>query len=210
MKKIFLILPIIASLVLFGCGTTNPNASCDTGVACPLPTTSGQQIQQTSLTGVAQQTILAIKNKDFATLATVASSNGVRFTPYENVKPATDIVLSTGQIANALSISAAYTRGNSDGSGLPIDLGIGQYRAQFVYDVDFATAPIQQWNHITQKGNTLNNLETVYANKQIIDYYFTGFDGQYGGADWRSLYLIFDQEAGAWKLIGVVHGGRTI
>jgi hypothetical protein len=78
--------------------------------------------QQTSLTGVAEQTIQAIKTQDFAILTTLASANGVRFSPYENVKPSTDIILSTGQIANALSISAAYTRGTADGSGLPINL----------------------------------------------------------------------------------------
>jgi len=52
----------------------------------------------------------AIKNKDFATLATLTSASGVCFSPYENVDPATDVVLTTGQIANAMLLSKAFTR----------------------------------------------------------------------------------------------------
>jgi len=51
------------------------------------------------LTGVAQQTIQAIKTQDFATLATLASTNGVRFSAYENVNTGTDIILTAQQIA---------------------------------------------------------------------------------------------------------------
>lgn len=210
MKKLFLILPFFASLFLFWCWTVNPNADCETGNACPLPTISGQQILPTTLTGVAQATIQAIKTQDFATLATLASASGVRFSPYEHVNLSTDIVLSTQQIVNALSISAAYTRWAFDGSGLPISLGIGQYRAKFVYDVDFAAAPVQQWNQITQRGNIINNITSVYAGKQVIEYHFDKIDPKYEGIDRRSLYLVFDQENGAWKLIWVVHGQRTI
>jgi hypothetical protein len=56
----------------------------------------------------------------------------------------------------------------------------------------------------------INNIATVYTGKQVIEYHFNGIDPQYSGMDWTSLYLVFDQENGAWKLIGVVHGQRTI
>lgn len=217
MKKLFLILPFFASLFLLWCGTINPNADCETGVSCPLPTISGQQDtlsgdqmkRQTDLTGVVQRTIQAIKTEDFITLGAVASANGVRFSPYENVKT-TDVVLSKQQIINALSISASYTRWSYDGSGMPIDLWIGQYRTKFVYDVDFATAPYQVWNQVIQRGNTTNTIATFYANYQVKEYHFPGFDPQYSGIDRKSLWLIFGDENGIWKLIWVVHGQRTI
>ena len=210
MKKSLLILPIIASLFLLWCGNANPNANCTTGNVCPLPTTGSQQIQQTSLTWVAQQTILAIKTQDFATLSTLASTNGVRFSAYENVNTWNDIVLTVQQIATAGATSWAYNRWSYDGSGQPITLSIGQYRAKFVYDTDFASAPVQQWNQVTQRGNVINNITSAYAGKQVIEYHVTGIDPQYNGMDWKSLYLIFDQENGVWKLIWVVHGQRTI
>jgi len=217
MKKFLLILPLFASLFLFWCWTANPNTDCETGVSCPLPAISGQQDtlsgdqmkRQTDLTGVVQRTIQAIKTQDFVTLGAVASANGVRFSPYENVKN-TDVILSKQQIINALSISASYTRWSYDGSGNPIDLWIWQYRAKFVYDVDFATAPIQLRNQVVQRGNMISTINTFYANYQIKEYHFTGFDPQYSGMDWKSLWLVFGEENGIWKLVGVVHGQRTI
>lgn len=206
MKRLFF-LPLLASLVLVWCGTTNPNATCETGNVCPLPTITGQQ---TSLTGVAAQAIQAMKTQDFATLTSLASASGIRFSPYEHVNTGTDVVLTTQELANALTISRSFTRWTHDGSGEPIDLWIGQYREKFVYDVDFATAPEQQRNQVVQRGNIINNITSVYAGKQVIEYHFTGFDAQYEGIDWRSLFLVFWQENGVWKLIGVVHGQRTI
>lgn len=207
MKKPLLLFPLFASLFLFWCGMVTPNTDCTTGDVCILSTITGQQI---SLTGVAQQTIQAIKTQDFETLARLASASGVRFSPYENIKIETDIILSTQQIVNALSISAAYTRWTSDGSGFPINLWIGQYREKFVYDVDFANAPVQQRNQIIQRWNIINNITTVYTGKQVIEYHFSWFNAEYEGMDRRSLFLVFDQENGVWKLIGVVHGQWTI
>ena len=207
MKKVFFIVPFVASLFLFWCGTTNPNASCETGNVCPLPVITGQQ---TSLTWIAQQTILAIKTKDFATLSSLVSTNGVRFSAFENVNTGRDIVLTPQQIASANTTSWTETRWAYDGSGQPINLSISQYRAKFVYDVDFASVPIQQRNQIIQRGNVINNITSVYAGKQVIEYHVTGIDPQYNGMDWKSLYLIFGQENGVWKLMWVVHGQRTI
>lgn len=206
MKKLLLILPLLASLLLFWCGNTNPDADCDTGNVCTLPEIEDQQ---TDLTWVAQQTLQAIKTQDFQTLSTLVSSNGVRFSPYEYVNLTTDIVLTQQQIANALALSNAFTWWAYDGSGEPISLWIGHYRNKFVYDVDFASAPIQQWNQVVQRGNIINNLTSIYAGKHIIEYHFTGFDAQYGGMDRRSLFLVFDQENSQRKLIGIVHGQRT-
>lgn len=207
MKKSLLIFSLFTSLLLVWCGTPSQNPDCATGDVCTIPTINSQQ---TSVTGVAEQVIQAIKNQEFATLANLASANGVRFSPYENVKPTSDIVLTTQQITNALSISAAYNRWVADGSGEPINLWIGQYRAKYVYDVDFATASSQLRNQPQQRGNIINNIFTIYTGKQIVEYHFTGFDPQYEGIDRRSLRLVFWQENGKWKLIWVVHGQRTI
>ncbi|MEI8091095.1 MAG: hypothetical protein WCG98_02340 [bacterium] len=56
----------------------------------------------------------------------------------------------------------------------------------------------------------ISTINTFYANYQIKEYHFTGFDPQYSGMDWKSLWLVFGEENGIWKLVGVVHGQRTI
>jgi hypothetical protein len=43
----------------------------------------------------------------------------------------------------------------------------------------------------------------------IVEYYFPGFDPQYGGMDWRSLKLVFSQADGSWNLAGIIHDEWT-
>ena len=38
-----------------------------------------------------------------------------------------------------------------------------------------------------------------------MEYYFSGFDPQYGGMDWRSLRLVFAPHGEGWALVGIVH-----
>jgi hypothetical protein len=121
-----------------------------------------------------------------------------------------DVILPTEIVASAPILSRSYVWGTADGSGEPIDLGIGQYFEQFVNDADYATAPEIFYNQSQQRGNTINNIAQVYSGKQWVEFYFSGFDAQYEGIDWKSLTLVFDQVDGQWKLIGIVHGARTI
>ena len=152
----------------------------------------------------------ALKNKDLPTLSLLAGREGIRFSPYEHVSLERDVLLSVEEIKNGLALSRSYTRGTQDGSGKPIDLWIWQYMDKFVYDVDFAKAPVVNKNTKTQRGNVLNNIIDLYTGKQVIEYYFSGFDTKYEGMDWRSLNLVFDNQDGQWKVIGIVHGQWTI
>jgi hypothetical protein len=43
----------------------------------------------------------------------------------------------------------------------------------------------------------------------IVEYYFPGFDPQYGGMDWRSLRLVFSDHGGTWYLAGIIHDEWT-
>jgi hypothetical protein len=55
----------------------------------------------------------------------------------------------------------------------------------------------------------VNNIFQVYKNKEIYEYYFSGFDAKYEGMDWRSLTLVFEQVKNQWYLLGIIHGART-
>jgi hypothetical protein len=44
----------------------------------------------------------------------------------------------------------------------------------------------------------------------MIEYYFPGFDPQYGGLDWRSIRLVFVQHGMDWYLTAIIHGEWTI
>ncbi|UTW69619.1 hypothetical protein KHA80_00300 [Anaerobacillus sp. HL2] len=50
-------------------------------------------------------------------------------------------------------------------------------------------------------GNTLDNSREVYEDATVIEYYFSGFDPQYDGMDWRSYVFALEKgEDGNWYL----------
>jgi hypothetical protein len=71
------------------------------------------------------------------------------------------------------------------------------------------SAPEKYENQKFDRGTLINNIFDVYTGKQIFEYYFSGFDAQYAGMDWKSLILVLDLENNEWKLIGIIHNQWT-
>lgn len=159
----------------------------------------------------AAEVIAAIRDRDFAALSSyVQPDTGLRFSPYSFVSTENDVVLTVEQIQGALTDPTVYHWGLYDGSGMPIDLTFAEYYGEFVYSQDFAQAPEIGYNEILGTGNTINNVFEVYEDAIVVEYHFPGFDPQYGGMDWESLRLVFQEEAGVWYLVAVVHDQWTI
>jgi len=210
MKKILILVSIVSLWILVtACGKNVAVETCPLtwNVAC---WTTSWTVDHSNLSGAIDAVLLAIKNNDLLTLSTFVGSQWLRFSPYEYVNTGSDIVLSTEEVYNGLSISRSYTWGTADGSGMPLDLWIGQYFEKFVNDADYANAPEILYNQSVQRGNMINNIAQVYSGKQWVEFYFSGFDAQYDGMDRKSLTLVFDHVAGQRYLIGIVHGARTI
>jgi len=209
MKKLFLLISLcFLWTILVGCGKKTANEVCPlTGNVCGI---SSWTIDHSDLSGVIKNVLLAIKNTDLLTISSFVWPQGLRFSPYEHVNIGTDVILTSGEVANGLAMNRSFTRWTYDGKWDPIDLWIGQYREKFVYDVDFATAPEIYHNQKFNRGNVINNIFDVYSGKEIIEYHFPQIDPQYEGMDWRSLYLVFEQMNGQWYLVWIVHGQWTI
>jgi hypothetical protein len=84
------------------------------------------------------------------------------------------------------------------------------YYARFVYDVDFAQPEVVGFDETVGRGNTINNIATVYPLAVTVEYHFEGFDPQYAGLDWRSLRLVLEEYGGDWVVVGIVHDEWTI
>jgi hypothetical protein len=154
----------------------------------------------------------AIKRRDGPRLAAmVHPRKGARFSPYSYVHADSDVVIARSAVATLFTDTLARTWGHADGSGEPITLPFAGYYRRFVYDVDFAAAPQRRVNGAPiRAGNLPSNLKEVYPGAQWVEYHFPGFDVQYGGMDWRSLWLVLEQVGADWFLVGVVHGSWTI
>jgi len=211
MKRFFpLILVCSLSLLLVGCGKQKPAEVCPISSGSFSCSTTSWTIDHSDLSGAIDSVLSALKNNDFLTLSTFVWPQGLRFSPYEHVNVWSDVVLSSGKVYNGLAISRSYIRGISDGKWDPIDLWIGQYFEKFVNDADYARAPEVFYNQSIQRGNMINNIAEIYKGKQRVEFYFSGFDKQYEGMDWKSLTLVFEKTSGQRYLIGIVHWSRTI
>lgn len=165
-----------------------------------------------ALQDAADQAVLALKQADWATVAgLVHPVQGVRFSPYANVHTGQGghLVFRADQLKQAAASQTVYTWGVHDGSGQPIALTFADYYKQFVYDADFAQAPMVQWDKAIGQGTVPDNIAQVYPGARFVEYHFPGFDPKYQGMDWKSLRLVFVQDGSAWRLVGIVHAGWT-
>lgn len=164
-----------------------------------------------SLLSVATSVVTALSTDDMTTLATyVHPTSGVRFSPYGYVEPSVHLNFSASAIPTLMSDTTLYTWGSFDGSGDPIIFKFSDYYDAFVYDEDYLNPHLIGVNNFIGTGNTINNVTTEYPGASFVEFHFTGFDPQYGGIDWSSLILVFENVAGDWKLVGIIHSQWTI
>ena len=159
----------------------------------------------------ADRVVNALAEKDAATLAAAAGSGGVRFSPYAYVDPQSDVVLSAEELKGFWTDTETRVWGTEDGTGEPIELTSSAYCDRFVYDRDFKNASSVSVNADKAQGNTVNNAAEIYPEGSRVEYYIepTEEDGQ-PGLDWSALRLVFEMEAGEWRLVGVIHDQWTI
>ena len=188
---------------------TLPSTSEPTHLPTPSePTVTPRNVEQEVLARAAE-VILLLKNQDMTGLAAYTHRvRGIRFSPYSAIQP-DDLVFFKDEIAGLMDDPTVYHWGIYDGSGLDMDLTFAGYFAEFVYDVDFASAPQVAVNQRLGQGNTIDNSAEVYPGEMIVEYHFPGFDPQYDGMDWRSLRLVFRYCQGNYDLIGIIHDEWT-
>lgn len=176
-----------------------------------LITAYSESEAQAIISNRAVEVILAMKNSDFAKLSTyVHPQKGVQFSPYSYVNIKGDLIFSAQKIRNGATDQTKYVWGAYDGSGFPIEQTFQQYFKGFVYSHDFANVKEISYNRSIGRGNTINNIFDAYPKSIVIEYHFPGFDPKYGGVDWESLRLVFEEFNGNWYLVGIVHDQWTI
>ena len=166
--------------------------------------------QQSQVLPLADIAIQALKDMDMTALATLAHpEKGVRFSPYSFVLPE-HLAFSPDQFPGLLDDPNAYTWGAFDGSGEPIQMTFKDYFERFIYSKDFASAGQVGLDQRLGRGNTIDNSHEFYPEAMVVEYFIPGEKPEYGGLDWQSLRLVFQQENGAWYLVGVIHDEWTI
>ena len=186
-----------------------PSAPSAETTAYPEPSTSTAipSDAQALVRSMADQVVLAFKERKLIAMAVMVHPDGLRFSPYAFVTPE-DKVFRVVELPDLLEDPQIYQWGAFAGSGEPIEMTFAEYYDEFVYDVDFATAPQVSINERMGTG-TIDNTAEFYPGSIVVEYHFPGFDEQYQGMDWRSLRLVFVDYMGRWVLAGVIHDEWT-
>lgn len=212
MKKSYFLAFIILTLA---CNNPSNKKSSTTGDTSIIEG-SKSQIEASELnpvlTALNKQILSFIKKKDYQSLSNyIHPVLGLRFTPYATVNFNNDVVVKPKELLKMIKDNNTHLFwGSYDGTGDPIDLTTTDYFSQFVYDVDFLNAEKITINKSSASGNSINNIDSIYPGCEYVENYFSGFDKQYGGMDWRALRLVFQKEGERYYLVGIVHDQWTV
>ncbi|MDB5034685.1 MAG: hypothetical protein JWQ98_1926 [Chlorobi bacterium] len=149
----------------------------------------------------------ALKSGNMAQLAAfVHPVKGLRFSPYVGMDSTRDLVFRSNQLAGLSSGKKRYSWGTYDGPEESPRLTFRQYYRRFVYDHDYLRAKRIGYNDEAFGHSTIaNNIPEFYPRGIAVEYNFPGFNPKFDGMDWKSLWLIFEQEGGTWYLVGIAH-----
>jgi hypothetical protein len=157
------------------------------------------------------QIMTSIKVKDFKKFSEfIHPISGVRFSPYAFIDTSTNVKLTSVTLIEQIKKQTKLVWGSFDGSGEIIQLTIEEYFNRFVYNADFINAEEKSINKMIGRGNTINNLESIYNDCDYTESYFSGFDKKFEGMDWCCLRLVFKKYNDKYYLVGIVHDQWTI
>lgn len=157
-----------------------------------------------------QYVLAALRRYDYILLADLIHPDYcLRFSPYPYLNE-NNLSFCPQDLPESANTSELYLWGRYDGTGDPIKMTFQAYHQDFVYDADYLNAEMIGFDVELSSGNAINNIPDLYPDGLTIEYYFSGFDPQYGGMDWRSLRLVFIKDSNNWYLAAIVHGEWTI
>ena len=160
---------------------------------------------------ISAEVLQAISKKDARTISEhTHPTKGVRFTPYTNVSFEHDLVFTKDDMLNFFDDQEIYTWGFYDGKGDQIKLTPSEYDQEFIYANDYSNAELIGYNEVLSNANIVENQFEVYEQSIVVEYYFSGFNPEFAGIDWRSLRLVFQEYENTWKLVGIINNQWTV
>ena len=148
--------------------------------------------------------VRALQSNDTRTLAQyVHPTRGVTFSPYIFVSPKDNLTFRAGQIRHLANHPKKWDWGQFDGTGDPMKLTWNQFRQNILVPRAYLPSADESFNQIHHNGNIPNNVDEAYPGAIIARYYLTGANPDYGGLDWRALYLAWRPVGQTWYLVGI-------
>ncbi|RYF89762.1 MAG: hypothetical protein EOO03_05235 [Chitinophagaceae bacterium] len=215
-----LLLCLLALALFFACNNTEQSNKTlkdstvvktyiDTSIIAMAPAPQ-ETSADTSIAELNDHILTQLKNRNYSALTQfIHPGRGVRFSPYGYIDTLRNKRLSAAQFEQMIGSSEQLFWGEYDGSGDSILLTGKAYFERFVYNRDFLNAEKTSLNKTLGRGNALENLHLVYKDHPYVESYFSGFDKKYGGIDWCSLRMVYQQLNGKYYIVGIIHNEWT-
>ncbi len=153
--------------------------------------------------------VRALQNNDTRALAKfVHPTRGVRFSPYVNAD-ARDRTIKCSQMPYLANHPCKWNWGEYDGSGEPMNLTWNEFRRKMLVPHSYIPGAREDFNLLSQNGNMPNRLLEVYPGAIFARYYLPGANPDFGGLDWRTLFLAWRPVGKTWYLVGVANDEWT-
>lgn len=178
------------------------------GNEAALPVVQSESVQNEDLARLALGVADALRKGDYETLGSyVHPVYGLVFSPYSTINLSSNQCFTVNRVEIAGADTAVYTWGTTVDSGEPIQLTARQYFESYVYDRDYANAPVIGFNTIVRTGNALENVTAAFPDAQFVDLCFPPASAE--GTDWSILRMVFEDSGGTLKLTALIHSAYT-
>ena len=132
---------------------------------------------------------------------------GLVFVPYSTVNLGSNQCFTPQRVAITGKDNSLYVWGVKYGSDEPIQLTAAAYFSEYVYDRDYAHAPVMGFNTVLRSGNALENVAAAFPDGQFVDLYFPSTSAE--ANDWRILRMVFEDCEGEMKLSALIPSEYT-
>ncbi len=207
---------VIVSILSVNLLNNNPNSTSGENPT-PIDQDVDQEVEQTPgeeednnfydpvlLEQQATEILQAIHDRDMDLLSShVHTEKGLLFSPYFSVLENT-VRFEKNELPSLLESEATYLWGYGE-ANMEIQLTPADYfdkhlQVERFFDSDEVFVDTQN-----QQVDPANYLKTVFPESKIVEFYHAGTE-QYSELDWRSINLVFEQDAnGMWRLVAIIN-----
>ncbi|MBR6653321.1 MAG: hypothetical protein IKL27_01180 [Oscillospiraceae bacterium] len=210
-KHIISILCLILGLVIgvggyliYDLATSVPDRELGAEITGPAAGASNQELVEQSY-----NVLSYIQKLDYNSLSKLVHPEyGIYFSPYSNINLTSNQWFSSDMLAMIDKVENPFVWGVYDGSGEPISMSADEYFSRFVYDRNFAGAPIVTIDRIAKSGNSLENTVELFPGCRFVDFYIPAQNED--ALDWSLLRLIYEEHNGSLYLVAIVHNEYTV
>ena len=207
---------VIVSILSVNLLNNNPNSTSGEN-PIPIDQDVDKEVEQTpgeeednnlydpvQLEQQASEILQAIHDRDMDLLSShVHAEKGLLFSPYFSVLDNT-VRFEKNELPSLLESEATYLWGYGE-ANIEIQLTPADYFDNHLQVERFFTQDEVFVDRQNQQVDPANYLKTVFPDSKIVEFYHAGTE-QFSGLDWRSINLVFEQDAnGMWRLVAIIN-----